>query len=156
MRYPLWMRLEHFLRHFPPAARLLRRLVRQETTVPRRPAGARAIAMAAVRARLTLSDLLHGALRREDRYELYLAPDTSLHCYYSRYSSTFDDVYFVQTRRCADMAEVDAFFGPSWRTGRFFVYPENAKQVINHQPIGGHSGSGSSSSSAEKPEADVT
>lgn len=38
-RYPLWMRLESYLMWFPLAARGLRKLVHQEPSVPRLPAG---------------------------------------------------------------------------------------------------------------------
>lgn len=130
MRYPPWMHLEHYLMRWPWARRQLRRLVHQEPTAPRRPVGSRAIAMGAIKARLTLTDLLHGALSREDRFELYLAPDTTLICYKLRYSRTFSDVYRLETKQCTTMDEVDAFFGPKWRTGRFFVYPQNVAQVI--------------------------
>ena len=61
-RYPLWMHLEHYLLRFPDAVALLRRLVHQERSAPRPPAGARVIAMGAIKARLTLTDLLCGVL----------------------------------------------------------------------------------------------
>ena len=129
-RYPLWMRLENYLMWFPLAARGLRKLVHQEPSVPRPPAGSRVIAMSAIPGRLALADLLCGVLHREDRFELYLTPQASFFCYRLRYSRALGDVYFVQSRHCTTMAEVDAFFGHRWRSGRFFTYAENAKQII--------------------------
>ncbi len=122
-RYPLWMHLEHYLLRFPAAVALLRRLVHQERCAPRPPAGARVIAMGAVKARLTLTDLLCGVLSREDRFELYLTRQETFFARRLRYSTTAQDIYFVQAKHCYVMADVDAFFGPRWRSGRFFTYP---------------------------------
>ena len=133
-RYPLWMHLEHYLRHFPAAVALLRRLVHQERSAPRPPAGARLIAMGAIKGSLTLTDLLCGALSREDRFELYLTREESFFARHLRYSRSFEDVYFVEAKHCIDMAEVDVFFGPRWRTGdRFVVYRKKDVQPSSRQ-----------------------
>lgn len=129
-RYPLWMYLEHYLRRFPAVVALLRRLVYQERSAPRPPAGARVIAMGAVKARLTLTDLLCGVVSREDRFELYLTRQETFFARRLRYSTTAQDIYFVQAKHCYVMADVDAFFGPRWRSGRFFTYPK-CSQLIN-------------------------
>ena len=87
-KYAPWMHLEHYLAPLPWAAKGLRRLVRQDPAVPLPPVGAKLVCQAVARKRITLVDLLHGALSRKDVVSLYRTPEGTYFCDRRRYSPT--------------------------------------------------------------------
>ena len=114
-KYAPWVYLEHCLAPFPWAAKGLRRLVRQDPAVPMPPVGAKLVCKAVASKRITLVDLLYGALSRQDVVSLYRTAEGTYLCDRRRYSSTLLDFYRIETKHCSDLAEVDAFFGHGWR-----------------------------------------
>ena len=114
-KYAPWVYLEHCLAPFPWAAKWLRRLVRQDPAVPMPPVGAKLVCKAVASKRITLVDLLYGALSRQDVVSLYRTAEGTYFCDRRRYSPTLLDFYRIETKHCSDLAEVDAFFGHGWR-----------------------------------------
>lgn len=122
-KYPPWVYLEHYLARFSWAAKGVRRLVRQEPTVPKPPVGAKLVCKAFASKRITLVDLLYGALSRKDLLSLYRLPQGSYFCDRRRYSPTLVDFYFIETKHCSSLAEVDEFFGHGWRSKHKTITP---------------------------------
>ena len=122
-KYAPWMHLEHCLAPLPWAVKGLRKLVRQDPAVPMPPVGAKLVCKAVARKRITLVDLLHGALSRKDVVSLYRTPEGTYFCDRRRYSPTLVDFYWIETKHCSDLAEVDAFFGHGWRSKHNVITP---------------------------------
>lgn len=122
-KYPPWVYLEHCLAPFPWAVKGLRKLVRQDPAVPMPPVGAKLVCKAVASKRITLVDLLHGALSRRDVVSLYRTPEGTYFCDRRRYSPTLVDFYRIETKHCSDLAEVDAFFGHGWRSKHNVITP---------------------------------
>lgn len=122
-KYAPWMHLEHYLAPLPWAAKGLRRLVRQDPSVPLPPVGGKLVCQAVARKRITFVDLLYGALSRKDVLSLYRTPEGTYFCDRRRYSPTLVDFYRIETKHCSDLAEVDAFFGHGWRSKHNLITP---------------------------------